>query len=96
MAAIDVRCDGSGADGWTCAVTVRDGDRVLSSHQVTVSPADLDRLSPGAAEPMELVRTSFAFLLEREPPSSILRTFDLPVIGRYFPDYEAAIRAHRP
>jgi hypothetical protein len=95
MAAIDVRCDGSRAGGWTCVVTVGEGDRVLSSHRVRVSAADLDRLAPGAVEPTELVRASFAFLLEREPPGSILREFDLAVIGRYFPEYEAVIRSGR-
>ena len=35
---------------------------------------------------------SFAFLLEREPRESILRQFELPVIERYFPGYEAQIR----
>jgi hypothetical protein len=95
MAAIDVRCEGNKADGWTCAVTVGEGDRELSRHRVLVSAADLDRLAPGAAEPTELVRASFAFLLEREPPGSILREFDLPVIGRYFPEYEAVIRSGR-
>ena len=38
-----------------------------------------------------MVRRSFEFLLEREPPESILRSFDLTVIGRYFPDYERVI-----
>jgi len=32
------------------------------------------------------------FLLEREPPTSILRTFSLEQIGDYFPDYRATIR----
>jgi len=39
-----------------------------------------------------LVRESFAFLLEREPPTSILRRFDLSVIASYFPEYPAEIR----
>jgi hypothetical protein len=33
------------------------------------------------------VQSSFEFLLEREPPSSILKTFELSVIERYFPEY---------
>lgn len=40
---------------------------------------------------MDLVEASFAFLLEREPKESILREFDLTVIGRYFPEYEQEI-----
>ena len=42
--------------------------------------------------PEQLVRTSFEFLLEREPASSILRTFSLDIISQYFPDYPAQIR----
>jgi hypothetical protein len=64
----------------------------VSDHDVTVRRADLERLAPGADDPGDLVRRSFLFLLDREPPSAILRTFDLPVIGRYFPEYDAAIR----
>ncbi len=35
---------------------------------------------------------SFEFLLDREPNTSILGRFDLPVIGQYFPEYEKKIR----
>jgi hypothetical protein len=38
-------------------------------------------------EPEELVRLSFEFLLEREPRESIMRSFELPIIGRFFGDY---------
>jgi len=38
-----------------------------------------------------LLRASFEFLLAREPNTSILRRFDLPVIGHYFPEYEQRI-----
>ena len=40
----------------------------------------------------ELVRLSFEFLLEREAKESILREFDITVIGRYFPEYEDELR----
>ncbi|HEY3523282.1 MAG TPA: hypothetical protein VGK63_06235, partial [Candidatus Limnocylindrales bacterium] len=48
---------------------------------------ELARLDPTSTTPDRLVETSFAFLLEREPPSSILRSFDLSTIERFFPDY---------
>ena len=38
---------------------------------------------PGAT-PEELVRVSFEFLLEREPRESIMRRFELAIIGRFF------------
>ncbi|MGA9885126.1 MAG: hypothetical protein WBQ34_15535 [Candidatus Acidiferrales bacterium] len=63
-----------------------------TSHLVTVQPEDYLRLTGGKADPAELVRRSFEFLLENEPKESILRQFDLSVIGKYFPEYQAAIK----
>jgi hypothetical protein len=88
---VDVRFD-STTSGWTCLVSVDDGRGLPTSHEVTVAAADLARLAPGAADPADLVRRSFAFLLVREPKESILRRFDLMTIGRYFPEYEREIR----
>jgi hypothetical protein len=39
-----------------------------------------------------LVERSFTFLLARESNTSILRQFDLSVIGRYFPEYAHEMR----
>ena len=78
------------ADGWTCRVVVGD-DSGATEHDVRVDPATLARLAPGAAAPDDLVIASFRFLLTREPRESILRTFDLPAIGRYFPDWESEL-----
>lgn len=89
---IDVRCEPTGGS-WTCFVTVT-GDGTETHHAVTVSADDLVRLGSGGT-PDDLVRRSFEFLLTREPKESILATFDLPVIGRYFPDYEATITRRR-
>jgi hypothetical protein len=72
-------------------VRVIDG-RSESSHRVTVAPEDYNRLTGGKIEARELVKRSFEFLLEREPKESILRQFDLQVIGRYFPDFEREIK----
>jgi hypothetical protein len=87
---VDVRC-GRDGDRWLCLVRVREG-HLATEHRVTVAPGDLARLDPAAADPARLVRAAFAFLLEREPASSILRSFDLPVIGRYFPGWEDDVR----
>ncbi len=63
-----------------------------TSHIVTAKPEDYLRLTNGKVDAAELVRRSFEFLLENEPKESILRQFDLSVIGKYFPDYEREIR----
>jgi hypothetical protein len=64
-----------------------------TSHIVGI-PADYPgSLGCGHVAPEELVRSSFEFLLEREPATSILGKFSLHVISRYFPEYPAEIRA---
>jgi hypothetical protein len=78
------------ADGWSCLVRVTDGASA-TEHVVSVSRNDLHRLAPAEADPTDLVRRSFEFLLEREPKESILGAFELPLIGRYFPEYEATM-----
>jgi hypothetical protein len=89
---IDVRCEAIAGGAWACVVTVDDGDCAPTRHDVTVTTGDLANLAPDATEPTDLVRRSFEFLLEREPKGSILARFDLPLIGRYFPEYERTIR----
>ncbi len=63
-----------------------------TSHRVTLSEDDLQRLGAGAS-PQRLLEECFRFLLEREPKESILSSFELPVITRYFPEYPEEIRA---
>jgi len=63
-----------------------------STHQVTLDPKYYARLAGGAVEPQELIQKSFAFLLEREPKESILKSFDLSIISRYSPEYEREIK----
>ena len=58
---------------------------------MTLRKTDHERLAGSQASPETLVAESFRFLLEREPKESILRSFDLSVIGRYFPEYEREI-----
>lgn len=62
-----------------------------TTHRVTVAPDYANKLSLGRFDHEELIRRSFEFLLERESNTSILRSFDLSVISRYFPEYEHSI-----
>lgn len=66
-----------------------------TSHDVTATTADQQRYG-GGATPERLIHASFEFLLEREPKESILASFALPVIERYFPEYAAEIRKRLP
>ena len=90
-AQIEVRATRKGS-GWECQVTVSEsGSR--TTHTVQVEESDRDRLV-GATVPVELlVKKSFEFLLARESKESILRSFSLPVISRYFPEFDREISA---
>ena len=82
----------------TYRVTVSEaGGRTV--HTVTADAAYHQRLTGGSVLPEELVRRSFEFLLEREPKESILASFNLSVIARYFSEYETEIgrrvKSHR-
>lgn len=74
----------------TFKVTV--ADRTTTTHTVTLTQDYWRKLSGGIVPPDMLVYKSFEFLLEREPNTSILRTFELSVIQRYFPDFEQTMR----
>lgn len=71
-------------------VQVTEGD-TTTSHEVTV-PADV-LVEAGITVPGDdgdgerVVRETFAFLLEREPATAILRTFTLDDVSRYFPEF---------
>ncbi len=90
MADIEVQASDKG-HAYEVQVTVSERGNE-TRHRVNLSKADYERLAGDRASPEDLVRESFRFLLEREPKESILRSFDLTVIGRYFPEYEREIK----
>ncbi len=73
------------AGGWRCHVVVGD-DSAATEHDVELSASTLTDLAPGAT-PEQLVRESFVYLLERESRESVMRSFEIPIIGRFFGDY---------
>ena len=86
MAEIQVEPDGDGV----FRVEVREGAS-RSLHRVTVKPEVAQRYG-GDASLETLLKRSFEFLLEREAKESILSSFELSVIERYFPEYPREIR----
>ena len=71
-------------------------DRKTTQHRVKVEAADVRRLGRGKFSARELLEASSRFLLARESNASILSSFDLTLIGRYFPEYEAQISDYLP
>ncbi len=85
MATIDVVLK----DAETFEVTVR--GVVTTTHTVSLKTDYYQKLTEGKVTPETLIKRSFEFLLERESNTMILSSFDLPLIGHYFPDYEKVI-----
>jgi len=79
-------------DDRTFKVTVEGSSRTTTTNIVSVNPSYYEKLTGGRISAEELVEKSFEFLLKRESNTSILSSFDLPVIGRYFPEYENIIQ----
>lgn len=71
-------------------VEVRQGS-VTTNHRVSVPASLVDDLGLADVDPEQLVRESIAFLLEREPATSILPDFGLDIIPRYFPEYSEEV-----
>jgi hypothetical protein len=85
-----VACRSDG-NGWACEVTLGD-DAGATRHSVRVQPRSLERFGLPPGDPAPLVGAAFEFLLEHEPRESILGSFELSEIGRYFPDWEDGVR----
>ncbi len=61
-------------------------------HRVTLPVEYYEKLTGHQISKEELIKRSFAFLLERESNTMIFRQFELPVISRYFPEYESVVK----
>ena len=71
-------------------ITVADG--ITTTHTVTVTDQSLTDLTCNNVTKTQLLEFSFNFLLDREPNTSILSSFDINAIPRYFSDYRDEVR----
>lgn len=67
----------------------------ITTHEVSVDQDTVAGLAPGRSTEA-VIEASFRFLLDREPQESILSSFDLQIINRYFPDYEEQLGSYLP
>ena len=63
-----------------------------TSHNVTLTDDIHQNLTNGKVSKKELIEFSFKFLLERESNTSILSSFELSMISRYFPEYIKTVK----
>tara|TARA_B100001027_G_scaffold131020_1_gene90713 strand:+ start:515 stop:784 length:270 start_codon:yes stop_codon:yes gene_type:complete len=65
--------------------------KTITEHVVVLSDQTLKKLTKNLKTKEELLTFSFKFLLEREDNTSILGTFELSEISKYFPDFSCHI-----
>ena len=65
-----------------------------TSHRVTMSQATYQKLTGGRVSSEQCIRAAFEFLLDRESKESILSSFDVTVISRYFPSFESELNGY--
>ena len=74
------------------AFTVTVAETSTTTHTVTITDQSLNDLTDNNVTKTQLLEFSFKFLLEREPNTSILSSFDINVISKYFSDYRDKVR----
>ena len=71
-------------------VTVQ--SNTVTTHTVSLSDDVHKNLTNNKVSKEKLLDFSFKFLLDREPNTSIMSSFELTVISRYFSDYEKSVK----
>ena len=67
-------------------------DSMTTTHEVTVNDQSLTDLTDDKVTKEQLLKFSFNFLLDREPNTSILSSFNINVILKYFSDCRVEVR----
>ena len=67
-------------------------DSITTTHEVTITDQSLSDLSDNNVTKTQLLEFSFRLLLDREPNTSILSSFDINVISRYFSNYKDEVK----
>ena len=66
--------------------------KFITKHTVLLTDEYYDILTKKKISKKKLLEYSFYFLLDREPNPSILSSFELNIISKYFPEYENEIK----
>ncbi|OSM05300.1 hypothetical protein MAIT1_03470 [Magnetofaba australis IT-1] len=85
----------SGGEGGALrfGVEVSDGGGA-KSYEVTMGLQTHKGAPFNAADPVRCIEACFRFLLDREPKESIMSRFDVTVIRRYFPEFDAKLEGY--
>ena len=91
MDAIQITKKEETADGWRFVVEIGPDFNKIG-FSVFLDKDYWNELTSGKYSPDEFVMRSFRFLLQREPRTSIMRSFHLRDIQRHFSTYEEKMK----
>ena len=66
--------------------------KVITEHTVLLTDEYYNSLTKKKKSKKKLLEYSFQFLLDRESNTSILSSFELNIISKFFPEYENEIK----
>ena len=66
--------------------------QLITKHIILLTDEYHDSLTKKKISKKKLLEYSFQFLLDREPNTAILSSFELDIISKYFPEYESEIK----
>lgn len=66
--------------------------KLITKHTVLLTDEYYDSLTKKKISKKKLLEYSFYFLLDKESNTSILSSFELSIISKYFPEYENEIK----
>lgn len=66
--------------------------KLTTKHTVLLTDEYYDSLTKKKISKKKLLEYSFYFLLDKESNTSILSSFELSIISKYFPEYENEIK----
>jgi len=93
---VDVRTETETDSGWSYQVAVGSPEDHMGIgapvHTVTISWADHDHLSGGAAQPSEVVRRVIELMLEDDRGRTLPARFDVSTARRLVPNLEERLR----
>lgn len=77
-------------DPWEFKVVVSNEDVEVGEYEVVMNEDEFERYGFDA-EPLELVKATFKYLLDQEEPDMIQENFKLGEVEKFFPEYPEKI-----
>lgn len=91
MDRIQIKSEQKTPGGWEFIVAIGDDEETLDFN-ISLDEDYYNEITGKQISPDELIKKSFEYLLRRESKHTILKSFNLRQIAKYFPDFEEMVK----